>query len=303
MFTNNSIANVALYLRKSRGDDESVLVKHRDVLESLCKSRNWRYVVYAEIGSGDSISMRPKMTQLLNDVELQMYDAVVVHDWERLGRGDLSDQDRIVKTFKRTSTKIVTANPYRVFDLLNEQDEQYSDFYSFLARQEYRAIKKRLIQGKKIGAKLGHWTNGTPPYPYEYNPETKGLIVNKSNKTYYRFIVESCLAGKSLNSIAWELNKMGVLSPRKKRWNENTIRRLLIDETHLGRIISNKTEGDICKRRPSSKDYKEFPREEWVIVDNCHEAVKTIEEHERILEELKKEREFLEFVVFMHSHN
>jgi hypothetical protein len=64
-----------------------------------------------------------------------------------------------------------------------------------------------------------------------------------------------------------------------------TIQRLLIDETHLGKIISNKTQGDGHKnKRPSSKDLVVLPKSEWIVVENCHEPVITQEEHDRILQ-------------------
>lgn len=283
------IKNVAVYLRKSRGDDEGVLIKHKTELISLCNRFKWRYVEYAEIGSGDSIILRPQMQKLLKDIEEGLFDAVVVHDWDRLGRGDLSEQGKIFTTLKRTSTLVVTANPYHVYDLNNEQDEQYTDFQSFLARQEYKMIKKRLIQGKKIGSKLGNWTNGTPPFPYDYDPQTKGLVVNQEKLPIYRLMVEQYLSGKSLYNIAWELNKMGIRSPRNRRWREQVIKRILVDETHLGKIISNKTEGDAHKvKRPSSKEFRVLPRSEWIVVENCHEPVKTQEEHDLILKEMKR---------------
>lgn len=284
------IKTVAIYLRKSRGDDESALDKHKTELVSLCERYGWRYVIYAEIESGDSIKNRPEMQQLLKDVEADMFDAVVVYHYDRLGRGDLEDQALIQKVFKKTNTYIVT--PYKIIDLNNEFDEEITEFQGFMARREYKLIKKRLLQGKKIGAKLGNWTNGTPPFPYEYDPSRKGLVVNKEKYRIYRMMVDEYLKGKSTIDIAWELNKAGIPSPRGGRWHENTVRRLLIDETHLGKIVSNKTEGDTSKvpRRPSSKPFRVKPKNEWIVVENCHEAVKTQEEHDKILELMKLRR-------------
>jgi len=60
---------------------------------------------------------------------------------------------------------------------------------------------------------------------------------------------------------------------------------LVLDEVHLGKIISNKSFGDGHKHKKSNaKSTTMIPKEEWVVVENCHEAVKTVEEHERIKE-------------------
>ena len=115
------IKYVALYLRKSRGDAETDLEKHRLILTELCKINNWKYVVYEEIMSGDSIEMRPKFQKLLADVESEVYDAVCVVDIDRLGRGDEEDQGKIKKAFAKSDTYVIT--PEKVYNLNNAEDK------------------------------------------------------------------------------------------------------------------------------------------------------------------------------------
>lgn len=278
---------VAIYLRKSRGDEDKDLEKHKKTLTDICLKNNWKYILYQEIGTGDSVEARPKMQKLLKDIKDQTYDAVIVMDYDRLGRGDLSDQAKIKSTLVDSSTFIVTPN--KIYDLANDTDDMLSDIQGFIARQEYKMIKKRLLQGKKIGAKLGNWTNGIPPYPYVYNANTKGLIVDEEKRENYRFIIDSYLKGVTPQKIAWNLNKRSILSPQGKQWSNVAIYRILKDETHLGKIISNKSEGSGHKNK-KTKPLKYFPRSEWTIVENCHEALKTEEEHNNILYLLNKNK-------------
>lgn len=161
---------------------------------------------------------------------------------------------------------------------------------NFIARREYKQIVKRLTQGKKVGARLGMWTNGIPPYPYEYERwegkiNRKGLVVNDDKLSVYRYIIDSVIQdNKAPADIAYELNQKEIPSPRNSVWHGNTIYRLLLDETHLGKIISNKSKGDgHSKKKPSSKRAEPIPKDQWVVVENCHEAVKSQEEHEKIL--------------------
>lgn len=282
------IKYVALYLRKSRGDEEKALDKHRMILSELCNSNNWKYVEYEEIISGDSVAMRPAFQKLLNDVKSNIYDAVAVVDIDRLGRGDEQDQGMIKKIFAKSNTLIIT--PQKVYDLNNDTDKTFIDFKTFLARQEYSQIVKRLIQGKKIGARQGAWTNGTPPYPYEYQRwnnkyNEKGLVVNDDKLKIYRYIIDSVVIdNKTPSEIAYELNRKGIPSPRNTVWHGVTIYRLMLDETHLGKIISNKSKGDAHKhKKPDAKESEPVPKNQWVVVENCHEAVKAQEEHEKIL--------------------
>lgn len=277
------IKRVAIYGRKSRGELDEDLKKHLLLMREICEKYNWTYVEYNEIGSGDSIEDRVKIKELLQDVKEGLYDAVMVMDFDRLGRGSGTDQDTILRTFKISDTLIITANPFQILDPNDERDEETMEFKGFLARREYKMITKRLSTGKKLGLRLGRWSNGPAPFGYVYNPELKKLVPHPENAEIYRkLIVEEFLNGKSTYDIAWKLNQMKIPSPRNGLWSPNTVNRLLKSEVHLGHIVSNKTEG-VRSDSPNKKPFKKKPKEEWITVKNCHMPLKTEEEHMKIL--------------------
>lgn len=278
------IRTVAIYLRKSRDnkEEEDVLEKHRRELVDLCKEKGWAYTIYEEIGSGEKIETRPKMMELLRDVELNMYDAVVAVHFDRLSRGDEEDQAKIKKILAKTETLFIT--PTRLYDYNNDNDVLLADVEGMIARLEYKTIVRRFKQGKARGAKAGFWTNGSPPFPYKYNPKTRKAEPDPEKLPIYRFMVEKALQGFSPTDIAFELNNtLKVPSPKGGYWQPAVVRRLLCDEVHLGKIIIGKK-----KKLAGSDEVVYRPRSEWVIFENCHEPVKTQEEHDKILFLIKK---------------
>lgn len=280
-----NIKFVAIYLRKSRGEEED-LIKHKTKLLDICRKNNWKYVIYTEIGNSDSLQQRPEMKRLLDDIENELYDAVLVIEFDRLSRGDEGQQDKIKKAIRKSNTLIITPN--KIYDLNNDIDDTYIDFQGLLARQEYKIIKRRFRQGKIIGAKLGNWTNGSAPFPYEYerykekyNP--KGLVVNDEKLEVYKYIIQKALDGVSPANIAHNLNIQGILSPRGNKWSNVAIHRILTNEVYLGKIISNKTRGNGHKNKSeNSLDFERIPKENWLVVENCHEAIITQEEFDKI---------------------
>lgn len=270
------IKHVAIYLRKSRGDEEKDLDKHRSELLSMCEQNDWAYVEYAEVGTSDSISLRPKMTELMQDIEQGMFDAILAIHIDRLSRGDEVDRAVISKLLARTETLLVT--PQRVYDYNNDTDMLMAEFEGMMARMEYKQISRRFRQGKARNAKQGLWSNGVPPFPYFRNPQTGRAEPVDENLPTYRYMIDKCMSGWSTTDIAWELNKMGIKSPRDGMWSPAVVRRLLCDEVHLGKIIVGK------KRKMSSTgDLVTKPREEWITYSNCHKPVKTQIEHDKIM--------------------
>lgn len=275
------IRHVAIYLRKSRGDEDTDLEKHRTELISICEQNKWAYVEYSEIGTSDSIELRPKMKELMQDIEQGMYDAVVVVHIDRLSRGDEVDRATISKLLARTETLLVT--PSRVYDYNNETDMLLAEFEGMMARMEYKQISRRFRAGKARNAKQGIWSNGVPPYPYIRNPETGRAEPDPALLPVYRLMVDKVLNGWSCTDIAWELNKMGVPSPKDGMWNPAVVHRLVCDEVHLGKIIVGK------KRKTASGDIVYKPKDEWIVYNNCHEPVKTQLEHDKIMFMLSRE--------------
>ena len=276
-----SVNYVSLYLRKSRGDEETALEKHKAVLMEIVQRHGWKFEVLEEIGTSDSIDYRPKVVKLLSEVADGIYDAVLVVDLDRFSRGDLSDQARWRKAFESSGTLIIT--PTNVYNLANDETALMADIEGVFARHEYRMIVKRLRQGKRIGAKMGRWTNGPAPMPYVYNPVTRQLDVDPEKLEVYELIKRRALDNAPLYKLAVELNLMGVPSPKGGMWTATTIHRMMTSEVHLGRIVQNKSTGSYHQKK-KAKPLQKNPRDEWVVAEGTHQPVKTPEEHLRILE-------------------
>ncbi|WP_067624117.1 recombinase zinc beta ribbon domain-containing protein [Alicyclobacillus acidiphilus] len=60
-------------------------------------------------------------------------------------------------------------------------------------------------------------------------------------------------------------------------------------EVHLGRVIYGKTTGGLHKKRKAAP-FRMIPRENWIVVENAHPAVKTPEEHAEIVTLLESRR-------------
>ncbi len=140
--------DTCIYLRKSRADEEAekqgefeTLHRHKTTLLKIAKEKCLNVVdIKEELESGESIKDRPRMIELLKEVEDNQYDAVLVMDIDRLGRGNMQDQGLILDTFKNSNTEIIT--PRKTYNLNNEFDEEYSEFEAFMARKELKLINR-----------------------------------------------------------------------------------------------------------------------------------------------------------------
>jgi site-specific DNA recombinase len=133
------------------------------------ETKKWTYEILEEIASGESILRRPQMQALLKNVEEGCYDGVVVVEFDRLTRGSYADLGLIEEAFKSSGTLIIT--PSKIYDLEDDGDDLTIGIKSFVSKEEYKLIKKRMLEGKINGTKKGMWTSGQPPFPYYYDRE------------------------------------------------------------------------------------------------------------------------------------
>ena len=235
----------AIYLRKSRADLEAeamgqgeTLARHRAALREYAQSHGMEIgAVYEEIVSGESIDARPKMKQLLREVEQGRWAGVLCMDIDRLARGDSSDQARVSNTFRISGTLIIT--PSKVYDQSRESDEEYVDFELFMARREYKAISRRIMRGRIASAKEGHFIGSTPPYGYDKVRVEKGrgytLSPNSESDTVKQ-IYSMCISGMGCNAIARRLDMMGIEPRKGKSWSSASVRDILRNPVYCGRI-------------------------------------------------------------------
>lgn len=257
--------NVALYLRKSREDEElkeETLSRHETMLTEYCARHSLNIVkVYREVVSGENIANRPEMLRLLDDVSSGLYDGVVCIEIERLSRGNPVDQMEILDVFKGSHTLIYTLN--KTYDLNNEEiDEEYFEFALFMSRREYKTIKRRLLRGRMHAAEEGLYTCSQAPYGYDRQKTEKGFTLspNEKESAVVRFIFSEYVKGVGAYVIANKLNEQGTKTKKGHSWTAPLIIRMIQNKIYIGFIHIWKYNKWVEGKHPGIIDPEVFER-------------------------------------------
>ena len=256
---------VAIYLRKSREDDElkgETLARHETMLLEYC-ARNQLIVIdtYKEVVSGENIENRPEMQRLLDNVIAGVYDGVVCIEIERLSRGNVIDQMEILDAFKTSKTKIYTLQ--KVYDLSKEEiDEEYFEFALFMSRREYKTITRRMQRGRIQAAKEGYYIGGHLPYGFDKVRQDKGyvLVPNDEEADVVRYIFNEYIKGVGTNTIAKQLNDKGIKTKRNSYWINTRILSIITNKIYIGMIHSTKTNDYVEGKHEAIVDIDTFER-------------------------------------------
>lgn len=234
-----------IYLRKSRADIEAekegeyeTLHRHKTTLLKVAKERKLNIVdIKEELVSGEYVEHRPRMMELLEEVKNKKYDAVLVMDLDRLGRGNMQDQGLILDTFKNSKTKIIT--PRKIYNLDDEFDEEYSEFEAFMARKELKLINRRLQRGRVKSIEEGKYISPDAPYGYCFKYDDKGkkyLAINEEQAEAVRLIFNMYLQNNGATKIANKLNALGYETNNHIEFKAKAVRDILSNITYCGYV-------------------------------------------------------------------
>ena len=279
---------VGIYLRKSRAEEltdtvDETLKRHKiTLLEFAQKNKLTVAKIYEEVVSGESLYTRPQMMKLLEDVEHGCYDAVLCMDIDRLGRGSMSDQGIILETLKNSETKIIT--PRKVYDLNNDMDETYSEFESFMARQELKVIKRRMQRGIKRTIEDGGYV-ANAPYGYRraYVDKRPTLAIQEDEAKFVRMMFDLYAnQGYGCQYIADTVNSLGARPRRSDQFVRISVMKILKNPTYIGKIVWNQKTQVRCRKEGNSKTkYIYHPRNQWIVVDGLQKPIVSKELYEK----------------------
>lgn len=298
-----------IYLRKSRADQEAelrgegeTLARHEQTLLALAKKLNIQIsAIYKEIVSGETISARPEMIRLLNEVEAGLWDGVLVMEIERLARGATIDQGIVAQAFQLSGTKIIT--PIKTYDPNDEFDEEYFEFGLFMARREYKTINRRIQRGRVKSASEGKYLGSTAPYGYKRvklkNDKGWTLEIVPEQAEVVRMIFDLYVNGElnpdgtrtriGSHRICTILDNIGAHTATGKSWSPSSIRDILKNPVYIGKIrwgydkdIKTSQNGIIKTTRKRNSECN--------LVDGLHPAIIDVDIFEKAQKLLKNNR-------------
>lgn len=274
--------SIYIYLRKSRKDLEEekkaselgetfdTLERHRNNLLTVAKKESHNILhIYEEVVSGESVTERPEIQEMLRELETSIVDGVLVMDLDRLGRGDMLDQGLLDRAFRYSGTKILT--PSEVYDPESETWELVFGIKSLVAREELKAITRRMQRGRVASAGEGKSITKVPPYGYKRNEDLK-LEPDIETAWVVKKIFEMMSAGHGRQAVAQELDRLGIKPPNKKRdaWSPSSITAIIKNEAYIGNIVWGQVKH--VKRNGKYKKIKQ-PRSKWTIKENAHDPL------------------------------
>jgi site-specific DNA recombinase len=222
----------AIYLRISldAAGDGLAVDRQRQDCEAIAKNRGW---TVTETYTDNSVSaskrnvQRPDYDRMVRAFHAGEFDALICYDLDRLTRQPRQLEDWI-DAAEIHRLILVTANGEA--DLTTDGGRMYARIKASVARAEVERKSARQIRAAQQRADLGAVPKGMRLTGYR----TDGTIL-PSEAEIVREMFGAFAAGKSLHSIATDLNNRGVSTRKGKSFYPTTIRIMLNNPRYAGR--------------------------------------------------------------------
>ncbi len=232
--------------------------------------------------SGQQYDNRPQFMKLIAYLKLKKANTVLTKNISRLGRDMRMTLEYFQCFFPQNNIRYVADDDD--YDSLRDDptDPRWLDKMKENDALS-RTISKNVKSGKKARAIDGNFMAVYAPFGYkksleDYNrlvpdEDTRGIVVE---------IFELLAKGVLPSDIAIKFNEQNVTYPSEavgnkhtrktdedRGWSTNVIKRIAQNHVYLGHLVMGKTESESYK----TKKVKPVPKEDWIVVENTHEAI------------------------------
>ena len=302
--------NTALYMRLSRDDEsfgDSVSIEtQRTILRRFAEENNLHVVgEYIDDGWSGTNFDRPNFQRMMQDVEAGKINCIASKDLSRFGREHIMMDYYLEFVFPEKGIRYIAVSD-------NEDTEKgLSDFVPFknlfnewFAKDTSRKVKNSL-HAKFLA---GERTFAYAPLGYKRDPEVKNrLVIDEETRWIVEKIFDLAFHGAGAAKITnilvdeqvptpgWlNYTRYGTFAniyadaPEKKRyaWTVAQVKSIVKNETYIGNSVHG------IQTNISYKNKKKIrkPPEEWLRIENTHEAIISKEVFEQVQEQIASRR-------------
>ena len=294
----------------NRGKDESnSVINQRKLLDDYYRQHIDEFESveqpYVDDGCTGTDTNREDFQRLIADIYARKVNCVIVKDLSRLSRNYYEAGELIESMFVKMNVRFISLaegidsykNPDSVSSILVPITNVMNDQYCY---QTSKKIRQVFDYKKRNGEFIGSYA----PYGYIKDPnDNHALLVDpEAAEVVKQIFTLFLLKGMTVRAIVNHLNDHGIMCPSvykqsqglkyscpngqtKPMWSTITVSNMLKNPVYVG---------DMAQGRNRVKSYKihkieAVPEEDWIVVQNTHEAIIDRETFEKVKGLLKRD--------------
>lgn len=231
---------------KDQVDGVSLEDQEREI-QRWCIYKGYDLVgMYIEKGESGATEDRTEFKKMLKDAEEGKFDWVVVFSIDRFSRDFRIAMESM---FALDDTNVTIKVLDKDFDTKSAMGKFLFSIFSQFAEDDRKAIKRRLLMGKKDKVKQGKYL---AKKPYGYDVIDGELVPNEKEAQVVKEIFHLRAKKTPFRGIAEYLNVKGIQSPTGRKWNQMTIKKIIENKIYTGEFTQKVDDIEVTVKFNSS---------------------------------------------------
>lgn len=305
--------DTAAYLRLSREDGDKLesdsIANQRKLIELFVAERPELSIgrFYIDDDYTGTNFNRPGFRDMLSDIQSGTIKCVIVKDLSRFGRDYIDTGNYLERVFPQHGVRFIAINDN--IDSARSQYDMLLPIKNIFNEQYSRDISRKVKSSFKAKQQSGEFVGAFAGYGYVKSPRDRHkLEIDPPAAAVVQRVFDLFESGVGKIKIAKVFNEEGLPCPSEYKrlvglgyhngqrleetayWTYSTIDRILKNEMYIGNMVQSRYGRD----RMHGKAHK-LDKDDWVIVENTHEAIIDRAQWERVQLLLKKRGRSIDF--------
>lgn len=231
---------------------------------------------------------RPEYERMMQDVENGKINCIIVKDLSRFARDHIGAGEYLERIFPEKGVRFIAITDN--IDTLKDDGGIIVPFKNIMNERYAKESSIKLTQNFKTMQNAGLFCGSKTPYGYKRSDDDKHVfIVDEEAASVVKQIFEWYVSGVTKHQICKRLEEAEVMCPAKYAidkgystrseenienlyWNPEQISKIVSMRQYCGDMVQNKAVSTFLETGKKGSS-RVTDKEEWIIVENTHEAI------------------------------
>lgn len=257
--------------------DKDSLPMQRNDLEQYCKLilNTTNFEIFEDAGYSAKNTDRPAFQNMMERIRQKEFTHVLVWKIDRISR-NLSDFANMWEEFEKYDVQFISK--IEQFDTSTAMGRAIVSIIMVFAQLEREMTAMRVTSTMISRAEQGKWNGSRPCFGYIFDQDKMFPVPDEDESKILQMIFNKYEEIRSTNKVAKFLNSNGYKTKRNGLWSSKTINQILSNPFYIGTLRYNYKKSGRGKIKPEN---------EWVIIENNHDAIIDKEQWYRVQDILK----------------
>lgn len=227
------------------------------------------FEIFQDAGYSGKDTDRPAYQDMMKRIREGEFTHLLVWKLDRISR-NLRDFTDMYDELKEYNITFISKNEQ--FDTSTAMGEAMLKIILVFAELERKLTAERVYGIMLSRAEKGLWNGAPVPLGYDFDEELKFPVINEEEANIVRFIFDNYERTRSTGEVKHLLEVNNIRTKRNGHWTSKTIADVVRNPFYIGTYRYN------YRYTPHGKIR---PEEEWIVVDDNHQAIISKEQYEK----------------------